>query len=59
MTLGGVASEAVKGLSGSPILLVVAILNIAMMGLIFYVGNAQRDERQMMTKLLVECRHAP
>jgi uncharacterized membrane protein (DUF4010 family) len=55
MTLGGVASEAVKGLSASPMLLVVALLNLAMLALVFYVGSAQRDERAMMTKLLVEC----
>jgi hypothetical protein len=55
MTLGGVANEAIKGLSTSPMLLIVAVLNVGMLALIFYVGSAQRDERAMMTKLLVEC----
>jgi hypothetical protein len=35
--------------------LIVAVLNVGMLALIFYVGSAQRDERAMMTKLLVEC----
>jgi hypothetical protein len=55
MTLGGAANEAIRGLSASPMLLLVAVLNVLMLGLIFYVGSAQRDERAMMTKFLVEC----
>ena len=58
MTLGGAASDAIKGLSGSPMLLLVAVLNVAMLILIFYVGSAQREERAELTKYLIECQKA-
>jgi hypothetical protein len=58
MTLGGAASDAIKGLSGSPMLLFVAVLNVAMLVLIFYVGSAQREERAELTKYLIECQKA-
>jgi len=56
MTLGGSANEAIKGLSAQPMLLLVAVLNVLMLGLIFYVGAAQRDERAVLTKYLIDCR---
>jgi len=56
MTLGGSASEAIRGLSAQPMLLLVAVLNVLMLGLIFYVGSAQRDERAVLTKYLIDCR---
>jgi hypothetical protein len=55
MTLGGAANEAIKGLSTSPMLLIVAVLNVMMLGLIFYVGASQRDERAMLTKYIIDC----
>ena len=55
MTLGNAANEAVKGLSSSPMLLIVAVLNVLMLGLIFYVGSSQRDERAMLIKYIAEC----
>ena len=36
-------------------LLIVAVLNVLMLGLIFYVGASQRDERQMLTKYIIDC----
>jgi uncharacterized protein HemX len=55
MTLTGAATEAVKGLSTSPMLLAVAILNVLMLGFLFYVGASQRDERAMLTKYIIDC----
>ena len=57
--LGGAAGDAIKGLSGSPMLLLVAILNIAMLGLLYYVGASQREERAELTKYLIDCQRAP
>jgi hypothetical protein len=54
MTLGGAANEAVKGLSGSPVLLLVAILNVAMVGGLLYVGKSQREERSEILKVLID-----
>lgn len=58
MTLGGTANEVVKGLSSSPLLLVIAVLNILMLGFVFYVGASQRDERAMLTKYIIDCQKA-
>ena len=55
MTLGGAANEAIKGLSTSPMLLIVAVLNVLMLGMIFYVGASQRDERATLTKYIIDC----
>lgn len=55
MTLGGAANEAVKGLSGSPILLLVAVINIIMIGALVYVAKAQADERGILIKYLNDC----
>ena len=55
MTLGGAASDAVKGLSGSPMLLLVAVLNVGMILALLSVASSQRDERKELTQLLVEC----
>jgi hypothetical protein len=54
MTLGGVANETVSALKGSPLLLVVVILNAGMIFALIYVASTQREERQMLTKILVE-----
>ena len=55
MTLGNAANEAVKGLSSSPVLLMVVVLNVITLGLIFYVGASQRDERAVLTKYIIDC----
>ena len=67
MTLGGVANETRSApqdgslartvnppLKGSPLLLVIVILNAGMIFTLMYVASAQREERQMLTKILVE-----
>ena len=55
MTIGGVANEVARGFTGQPIMLLVVVLNCLMLGLIFYVGASQRDERATLTRYLIEC----
>ena len=55
MTLGGATSEAIKGLSGSPMLLLVAVINVLMIGALVYVAKAQADERGILIKYLNDC----
>jgi hypothetical protein len=43
-----VAKEAIKGLSGAPILLLVALLNVMMLGALVYVAKAQVEERKVI-----------
>jgi hypothetical protein len=59
MTLGSIGSETVSALKTSPLLLVVIILNAGMIWALMYVASSQRDERQMLTKILVENCRAP
>lgn len=61
MTLGGAADNAIKGLSGSPGLLLIAILNVAMIFGLVYVAKAQQEERKdLMASLIDNCRgHSP
>ena len=59
MTLGEAVSDAIKGLSGTPGLLFIVVLNIAMLGLIFYVGASQREERAELIKYLIDCQKIP
>ncbi len=61
MTLGGAANEAVRGLSGSPMVLLVAVINVIMIGALVYVAKAQTDERNILTKYLIDCQrsHSP
>lgn len=54
MTLGNIGSETVNALKTSPLLLVVVILNAGMIWALLYVAAAQRDERQMLTKVMIE-----
>jgi hypothetical protein len=54
MTLGNIGSETISALKTSPLLLVVIILNAGMIFALIYVAGAQRDERQILTKMLVE-----
>lgn len=55
MTLGGAANEAIKGLSGSPMLLLVAVINVAMLLALLYVANAQKEERAMLMQGIINC----
>jgi hypothetical protein len=49
-----VASETINALKTSPLLLVVVVLNAGMIASLLYVANVQKDERQMLTKMLIE-----
>lgn len=51
----GAAKEAIRGLSASPPLLLIILINVVMIGALIYVAKAQAEERQELTKLLVEC----
>lgn len=54
MTLGNIGAETINALKTSPLLLVVVMLNAGMIWALLYVAASQRDERQMLTKILVE-----
>jgi hypothetical protein len=54
MTLGGATNEAIKGLSGQPMMLLVAVLNVLMIGGLLYVAKAQQEERATLMKGLIE-----
>jgi hypothetical protein len=49
-----VASETISALKTSPLLLVVVVLNAGMIFSLMYVAGAQKDERQMLTKMMIE-----
>jgi hypothetical protein len=49
-----VASSTIDALKTSPLLLVVVVLNAGMIFALLYVASAQRDERQLLTKYVVE-----
>lgn len=51
----GTAKEAIKGLSASPPLLLIALVNALMVAALIYVGISQRDERAQLTQFLIEC----
>ena len=55
MSLGSIGTETVGALKASPLLLVVVLLNAGMIWALVYVAASQRDERQMLTKMLVDC----
>ena len=55
MTLGGATSEAIKGLSSSPMILLIAVINVIMIGALVYVAKAQADERGILIKYLNDC----
>ena len=40
MTLGGTANEAIKGLSTSPMLLLVAVINVILVGAMIYIAKS-------------------
>ena len=54
MSLGSIGSDTINAFKGSPLLLLVIVLNAGMIFALLYVASAQRDERQMLTKILVE-----
>ena len=54
MTLGGAANSTIDALKTSPLLLVVVVLNAGMIFALLYIANVQRDERQTLTKYVVE-----
>jgi hypothetical protein len=49
-----VASETISALKTSPLLLVVVVLNAGMIFALLYVANVQKDERQLLTRMLIE-----
>jgi hypothetical protein len=51
--------ETIGALKASPLLLVVVVLNAGMIFALLYVANVQRDERQTLTRMLIECGKAP
>ena len=54
MTLGGAANEAIKGLSGQPMMLLVAVLNVLMIGGLLYVAREQKEERATLMQGLID-----
>ena len=46
--------ETIGALKASPLLLVVVVLNAGMLFALLYVANVQKDERQLLTRMLVE-----
>ena len=47
--------ETIGALKTSPLLLVVVVLNAGMIFALLWVANVQRDERQTLTRMLIEC----
>jgi hypothetical protein len=55
-----VASSTIDALKTSPLLLVVVVLNAGMIFALLYVAGQQRDERQILTKYVIEnCGRTP
>jgi hypothetical protein len=54
MSLGSVATTTVEAFKSSPLLLVVIILNAGMIWALLSVAGLQREERQQLTKMLIE-----
>ena len=55
MTLGGATGlETIKGLSSQPMLLLVAALNVLMIGALIYVAKAQQEERATLMRGLID-----
>jgi hypothetical protein len=59
VTLGSIGSETISAFKSSPLLLLVIVLNAGMIFALMYVAGTQREERQMLTKILVENCKAP
>ena len=49
-----VLREAFESLKNSPVLILVLILNAGMIWSLIYVATLQREERQMLTRMLIE-----
>jgi CHASE1-domain containing sensor protein len=54
MTFSGATNETIKGLSSQPMLLLVAALNVLMIGGLLYVARAQQEERQTLMRGLID-----
>jgi hypothetical protein len=61
MTYGEAATATVKGLSASPVLLLICVLNVIMIGGVGYAANNAREERRelrqqedMITKIVTD-----
>jgi hypothetical protein len=46
--------ETIGALKTSPLLLVVVVLNAGMIFALLWVASSQRDERQLLTKMMVD-----
>ena len=52
-----IGSETIQAFKGSPLLLLIIVLNAGMIAALLWVASAQREERQLLTKNLMEnCR---
>jgi hypothetical protein len=51
-----IGSETISALKTSPLLLVVILLNAGMLWALLHVASTQREERQDLTKMLIDCR---
>ena len=49
-----IGSETISALKTSPLLLVVILLNAGMIWSLLHVASVQKDERQLLTKMLLE-----
>ena len=54
MTLSSIGTGTIDALKSSPLLLVVVLLNAGMIWALLFVASSQREERQMLTKMLIE-----
>jgi hypothetical protein len=55
--LGNLGGQTIDAFKTSPLLLLVVILNAGMIFSLLYVAGAQREERQILTKMVIEdCR---
>jgi hypothetical protein len=54
MSLSSIGTGTIDALKQSPLLLVVVLLNAGMIWALLFVASSQRDERQMLTKMLIE-----
>jgi hypothetical protein len=60
VTLGSSANEAIRGLSAQPMLLLIAILNVTMVGGLIYVARSQQEERAVLTaQIFANCKGGP
>ena len=46
--------ETINAFKGNPLLLLIVVLNAGMIFALLYVAGAQKEERQTLTKMLIE-----